>query len=212
MANRHLEDQMSETSTSESYLSSNEASSRRFRNPLDYPIAAIAERSGNPQRQKEVARFLRFALVGISGAVIDISLVYMLQATILPPIPGTINVIIATAIAFITAVVSNFTWTRLWVYPDSRSKSIRRQLAMFTMISVIGGVTRTAWIAFSHSFIGELLMPAALPFIQIFRPGYVPGPLATEKLGTLIALLIAMVIVMLWNFFANRYWTYNDIQ
>jgi putative flippase GtrA len=212
MANRNFEDQMSETSTTDPYLRSPEKSARRIKNPLDYPINAIAARSGSPQRQKEVARFLRFALVGISGAVIDISLVYVLQATILPPIPGTINVILATAIAFVTAVVSNFTWTRLWVYPDSRSKSIRRQLAMFTMISVIGGVTRTAWIAFSHSFIGVLMMPLALPFIQLFRPGYDPGPLATEKLGTLVALLIAMVIVMLWNFFANRYWTYNDIQ
>lgn len=185
---------------------------RRFHNPLDYIISVIASRVGGPRRQKEVERFLRFAIVGASGAVIDISLVYILQATILPPLPGTPNVILATGIAFITAVISNFTWTRLWVYPDSRSKSVRRQLATFTTISVIGGVTRTIWISVTHSFLGETLLPAALPFIQIVRPNYIPGPLATEKFGTLVALMIALVMVMLWNFFANRYWTYNDIQ
>ncbi len=185
---------------------------RRFINPLDYIINAIAARVGGPRREKEVARFLRFATVGASGAVLDISLVYILQATILPPLPGTYNVILATGIAFITAVISNFTWTRLWVYPDSRSKSIRRQLATFTTISTIGGVTRTIWIEATHNFLGELLLPVALPFIQILRPNYIPGPLASGKLGTLVALIIALVIVMLWNFFANRYWTYNDIQ
>jgi hypothetical protein len=60
--------------------------------------------------------------------------------------------------------------------------------------------------------IGQLALPLALPFIRIFRPWYNPGPLAAEKLGTMISLLIAMVIVMLWNFFANRYWTYNDVS
>ncbi len=53
-------------------------------------------------------------------------------------------------------------------------------------------------------------MPAALPFIQIFRPGYVPSPVGEAKLGTMAAWVIGVIVVMLWNFFANRYWTYND--
>jgi putative flippase GtrA len=32
------------------------------------------------------------------------------------------------------------------------------------------------------------------------------------RIGTIVAQLIAMVIVMLWNFFANRHWTYNDVE
>ncbi|MFN2216601.1 MAG: hypothetical protein ACK2TS_06620, partial [Anaerolineales bacterium] len=27
-----------------------------------------------------------------------------------------------------------------------------------------------------------------------------------------LTLAIAILIVMLWNFFANRYWTYNDVN
>jgi putative flippase GtrA len=184
-----------------------------FRTPLDAPIRAVAKRIGrsNPTKVKELERFFRFALVGISGAVIDIGLVYTLQATVLPPV-NRINVMIVTIIAFFTAVVSNFTWTRLWVYPDSRSRSMRRQLVMFAFISTVGGVGRTIWITLSHNFIGQLALPLALPFIRILRPWYEPGPYAAGKLGTLISLLIAMVVVMLWNFFANRYWTYNDVE
>lgn len=188
---------------------------RGFRNPLDIIIERIARRFGS--RSKEIERFLRFAIVGISGAVIDLGLVYVLQATLLPPNPDPsvtfdLNVALATAVGFGTAVLSNFIWTRLWVYPDSRSRSLRRQLAMFSFISIVGGVSRTLWVTFTHSAIGTFALPIALPFIEIFRPGYLPGPVASEKLGTIVSQMIAMVVVMLWNFFANRYWTYNDVE
>lgn len=172
-------------------------------------ITMIARRFGD--RSKEMERFLKFAIVGISGAVIDFGTLIFLQATIFPP-TRALNVAIATTIAFVLAVVSNFIWTRLWVYPDSRSRSFRRQLAMFMFISVVGWLARTAWITLTYYPIGHLVMPLALPFIQIMRPGYAPSLSAEEKLGTIIAQLIGMVVIMAWNFFANRYWTYNDVD
>lgn len=191
-------------------------SPRTSRNPLDGPIARIAQRFGG-SRAKDLERFIKFAIVGISGAVIDLGLVYLLQATVLPPNPNLngrldLNVALATAIGFFTAVISNFIWTRLWVYPDSRSRSARRQLAMFTLISVTGGVCRTAWVTLTHSFFGQLVLPMVIPLLQILRPGYIPGPVASEKVGTIASQMIAMVVVMLWNFFANRLWTYNDVE
>jgi putative flippase GtrA len=182
----------------------------RVRNPLNPPIHAIAKRFGGA-KAKELERFLRFAVVGISGAVIDLGLLYILQATILPP-HNELYVVLASGIAFFTAVISNFTWTRLWVYPDSRSRSMRRQLVMFTFVSVVGGAARLIWMALMAFPIGHLVMPLALPFIQILRPNYAPTAFAEGKLGSLVAQLIAMVIIMLWNFFANRYWTYNDVD
>jgi putative flippase GtrA len=180
-----------------------------FRNPIDALIVRIAARFG--ERAKEIERFLRFAVVGASGAVIDLGLLYVLQATVIPP-HTEMHVALASGIAFFTAVVSNFTWTRLWVYPDSRSRSMRRQLAMFTFVSVIGGVARLIWMALMAFPIGEMVMPLALPFIQLVRPGYVPTEFAEAKMGSIVAQLIAMVVIMLWNFFANRYWTYNDVD
>ena len=32
------------------------------------------------------------------------------------------------------------------------------------------------------------------------------------RLGANLAIMVALVIVMMWNFFVNRYWTYNDVQ
>jgi putative flippase GtrA len=182
------------------------------RNPLDIPISAIANRFGD--NAKEVERFLRFAFVGALGAVIDAGVLFMLQAYVLPPVDPNkgLKVALASTIAFLVAVTSNFIWNRYWTYPDSRSRPIRKQLALFAFISFVGWFGRTLWISAAYSWLGALLMPVLLPEIQILRPNYVPSISAQDKLGTMAAWTIGVIIVMLWNFFANRYWTYNDVD
>lgn len=188
---------------------------REFHNPVDHLILAVAGRFG--EKSKEVERFLKFAVVGFIGAVVDFGTVIVLQATVLPPTnsqgePITANVAIATTIAFIAAVISNFIWNRFWTYPDSRSRSVRRQLAQFFLISFVGWFGRTLWISVSYHALGALLMPILLPLIHILRPTYLPSYTAEGKLGTLAAQFIGVIVVMFWNFFANRYWTYNDVK
>jgi len=188
---------------------------RILRNPLDGPILAIAARFGD--RSKEVERFLKFVVVGSIGALVDFSTVIILQATLFPPadkigtpLPG--NVVIATSIAFLAAVISNFLWNRFWTYPDSRSRSVRRQLALFTFVSFVGWLGRTIWIRLSYHTIGVMTMPILLPLVHVFRSTYVPSVTADDKLGTIVAQLIGIIVVMFWNFFVNRYWTYNDVK
>jgi putative flippase GtrA len=182
------------------------------RNPLDATIIAIASRFGD--KSKEVERFLRFAVVGAIGAVVDSGTLLILQATALAPVDPDkdLKVAIASTIAFIAAVISNFIWNRLWTYPDSRSRSVRRQLAQFGLISLVGWLGRTIWISTAYTGLGAFLMPLLLPEIQLLRPGYVPSASAEAKLGTMAAWLVGVIVVMIWNFFANRYWTYNDVN
>ena len=122
------------------------------RNPLDAPIYAIATRFGGA-KSKEVERFLKFAVVGTVGAIIDASSLFVLQATILPPTlkEPDWNVAIAQTIAFILAILSNYMWNRHWTYPDSRSRSWRRQMLQFAFISFVGWVARTIWITAAHT-------------------------------------------------------------
>lgn len=205
-----------------------------IRNPLDAPISAIANRIGG-EKAKEVERFIKFAIVGISGAIVDFGILIILQATLLPPttafnlglitpdgqniLPAVgelstqmhFHVALATSIAFIAAVVNNFIWTSIWVYPDSQSNSKLRQLMQFTLISVTGGVARALWVTSMTFTLGELLMPIALPIIEIVKSDYIVNSQSEAQLGSIIAQLIGMAVVMLWNFFANRYWTYNDV-
>ena len=178
-------------------------------NPLDRAIVALASRSG--ERAREVERFLRFSVVGVIGAVVDLGTLTLLQATLLPP-TSDFRVQLATGTGFIVAVLNNFLWNRYWTYPDSRSRSVRRQLAQFTLVNAVGLVVRTILISVTYASLGNLLLPAALPFIRFWRPGYEPSYTAEAKVGTTAAWVIAVIVVMLWNFFVNRYWTYSDVD
>jgi putative flippase GtrA len=191
------------------------SSPRTTRNPLDILILAIASRFGD--KSKEVERFLKFMFVGVIGFIVDFGTVTILQATILPPTNKsgdslTINVILATSIAFIAALISNFTWNRIWTYPDSRSRSARQQLTMFAFISLVGWFGREIWITTAYHFLGTLFMPVFLPLVHLYKAGYIPSLAADDKLGTMIAMVIGVIVVTFWNFFANRRWTYNDVD
>lgn len=175
-------------------------------------IAAVSRRFGD--KAKEVERFMKFVVVGVMGAIVDFGTLLVLQATVLVPVAPFKNekVILATTIAFLAAVTSNFIWNRYWTYPDSRSRSIRRQMAQFTFVNGIGWSLRTLWIRFTFLPIGFAVTPVFVDFMTRIQPAYVESPETVGKVGTVAAQFVALWVVMLWNFFANRYWTYNDVD
>ena len=144
---------------------------------------------------QERTRFLRFMAVGVIGAIVDFGVMNLLTRLLSTPL------VVAGTISFICAVISNFIWNRHWTYPDSRSRPIMRQLAMFFTVNVAGIAIRIP--------ILWLLEPPMLTFFQStsFRISLTPDFLAKN-----FTLAIAVSVVMLWNFFVNRYWTYNDVD
>ena len=144
---------------------------------------------------KERERFLKFAAVGVIGAVIDFGVMNLLtQAASMP-------LVTAGTISFVCAVVSNFIWNRYWTYPDSRSRPIGRQLVMFFAVNVAGVAIRIPILHFVEP-----------PLIDLFGSMGRSGTLSPEFLAKNFTLALAVGIVMLWNFFVNRYWTYNDVD
>jgi putative flippase GtrA len=144
----------------------------------------------------ERGRFLRFAVVGAIGAVVDFSTFNILVTIFRTP---TIS---ASVFSFLAAVMSNFLWNRFWTYPDSRSKKIPRQIAQFSLVSIVGLGIRTPLFAWLEKLLIRSL-PALLPKNFL---------LSSTVLGHNAALAIAILVVMMWNFYANRMWTYNDVE
>lgn len=177
-------------------------------NPADRFILWIAGFFG--PKAKEVERFLKFALVGTFGAVVDFATLNVLQFVILVPVPPYQNTKIASAtgIAFCTAVLSNFVLNRYWTYPDSRSRSMRRQLAQFFLISIVGLVFRLIFVSVSYKYLGDF----SANLLESLSVNADWGEEAIFQLGTNEAQAISIVVVLFWNFFANRYWTYNDVE
>ena len=145
---------------------------------------------------RERTRFLRFAVVGIIGAVVDFGTFNLLNGLFGVP------AVWASVISFSAAIISNFTWNRFWTYPDSRSKRLSVQLIEFMVISLVGLAIRTPLFAFLDKVLLMILSSSGIEAIG----------LSAEFIGHNLALAISVVVVMFWNFFVNRYWTYNDIE
>jgi putative flippase GtrA len=179
---------------------------------LNQIILGVAGLFGS--KSKEVERFLKFAVVGVIGTVVDFGTLLILQATILRPVDPLklVKVNLAITIAFLAAITSNFLWNRFWTYPDSRSRPLRQQMVQFAFINLIGLVIRNIWVALTYATIGAWLFPIFIDIAQRISDGYLPTTTAEAKVGTLASTLIAVAVVMLWNFFANRYWTYSDVE
>lgn len=146
---------------------------------------------------RERTRFLKFAMVGAIGAVVDFGIFNCLSSCF------SVNKVLASVISFATAVVSNFLWNRYWTYPDSRSKSVVRQLIEFSVINIVGLVIRTPLFAFLAEKLPHFF--ESIVFIKKFS-------LTPAFLGHNVALAIAVIVVMFWNFFINRYLTYSDVK
>ncbi len=147
---------------------------------------------------QERTRFLKFAVVGSIGALVDFAVFNILTKFL------HLDPVLASVISFMVAVLNNFTWNRYWTYPDSRSKPLANQLTSFGVINLVGVVIRTPVFALLDGPLQVLY--GRLPFLKVF------AFMTPEFLGHNTALAIAIILVMFWNYFVNRYWTYNDIE
>lgn len=171
-------------------------------------IKNISQRLGG-DKARELERFIKFFIVGAIGFVVDFGTLNLLQLTILKPAADTSwPVVIATTIAFTAAIISNFIWNRYWTYPDSRSRSVPRQLLQFFAVNIAGWLFRLGIVVTLYTSFGS----GASQFVNALRPGTIITQAARDQLGTNLAQALAVFVVMFWNFFANRYWTYNDVE
>ena len=157
--------------------------------------------------RKEFKRFAKFLVVGSTGFIVDFGMFnLLLKALNFPPI-------LAQAISFTLAAINNFLWNRYWTYPDSRSKPILRQFGMFFVLSVIGLLIRTPIFAL---FSGPMVALVETMQYGVFAGliSFITGTLhiSIEQLGLNLALAIAVLVVLFWNFFSNRFITYSDVK
>ena len=144
---------------------------------------------------KERNRFIKFATVGAIGSVLDILIMNLLTHLFKLPL------VIAGTLSLICAIVSNFMLNRYWTYPDSRSRHFLHQLSMFSLVNLVGIAFR---IPILH-FVEPVMVAAFEKMVHLSHA-------SAEIIAKNATLAFAIGVVMIWNFFINRYWTYNDIE
>lgn len=132
---------------------------------------------------KEFERISRFLAVGAVGTVLDFSLLTLLKLAGLPTL-------FANSFSFTAGLLNNFTWNRLWTFNNGGQTDWRKQFVKFTLISLFGLVINNLIVLSLEGIFGNLL-------------GY-------PEWGYLPAKVIATSVVMFWNYFANRAWTFKN--
>lgn len=134
----------------------------------------------------EFQRFVKFAVTGGVGLVIDYIVLNILAHVFDVPSP------IAIAVAFVCAALNNFVWNRLWVYPESRSQPKRKLLPVFMAVNAMGlGINELT------------LLLLELPLGALFGSAF---------LGLNVTKAIGAAIVMVWNFVVNRLVTFRSVK
>jgi len=130
----------------------------------------------------EVKTFAKFMAVGASGAIVDLGLLNILHYFVWHD-SWDVMLYPAVAITFSAAVVNNYTWNILWTYRhQDHSEHHHITLSKFFVVSVIG------------LFINLSIVYVMTELVNLYW---------------LIGKLVAMGVVMFWNFFVNRFWTFN---
>ncbi len=137
------------------------------------------------ERPQELARFLKFATVGALGMLVDLTTLYVLRSLAGWPL------LIAASLSFSLAVTSNFTWNRLWTFPESRTRPLVSQLGSFALINIVGLGINNAVLALLYGQLKSWI---------------------NEPWSYLLAKVLAIGIVLFWNYGANRATTYKGIQ
>lgn len=160
------------------------------------------------QHNPELKRFIKFIFVGALGFVVDFGSFNLLHALgfgvtvgqgLSQPYLVEHPEIAEQTASFALAVLSNFIWNYFWIYPEARQANQAKKLTKFAIVSVAG------------LLIGVPVFSAAL---LLWRPTVDTLGLATLPLNLAgnLALMTRVAVLMFWNFFVNRYWTYNDVK
>lgn len=151
----------------------------RIRKFMETTSATVLNRPG-------LRQFIKFCIVGASSFAIDFGVSWFLTFHLY------LWWVLAKTISFSMAVTNGFFWNQRWTFQAVGHRKGHEQYAMFFGVNVVGWALNLA-IMKAVFFIGTGTWKGQHPTKPLF----------------VAATLTAMVIVVFWNFFANKHWTFR---
>jgi putative flippase GtrA len=137
--------------------------------------AALARTRGALGRRENWLQLIRFCLVGASGYVVNLT-VYTLLLKV-----GDVHYLLAATGSFLVAVMSNYTWNRLWTFRGQRGH-VTYQGLRFLVVSTVA-------------------LAVNLVILHLLVDSF--------GVGKVLAQAIAIVLVTPWNFVGNKLWSFG---
>lgn len=132
-------------------------------------------------------QFIKFIIIGASSALIDICL----SGTLVYRMHVPLNV--AKTISFVIAVTNGFTWNSLWTFRGMGAGRKHEQYIKFFLVNIVG-----------------FLINLSITNLTLFAlTGHFPGREKPPLPFWLAATIVATVGASVWNFGANKLWTFR---
>lgn len=156
-------------------------------------------------------RFLKFALVGASGVVVNLAFLALFRAL-------RVHVNLASALAIELSLLSNFLINRLWTFGDARAGSGFLAQALRFHVVCLGGAAlqftsfvalNMVWLFLLHDAEARL---AYLSASQTWAERWLWRPFVSPpEVGAWVFLsqLLGIGAGMVWNYLLNFYWTWS---
>jgi putative flippase GtrA len=155
-----------------------------------------------PAHRPVFFQFVQFCLVGALSTALNLSLFNLFMAR-------GFGVTLAHVCAFSLAVTNGFFVNRAWTFRHSQAGKMDRQYKMFVAVNLVGmGLT---WVVMQlmGAWLLHTQMANTLAHIMQARIGHLPVP---ERLAYSLGELAATPLCAIWNFTANKLWTFGGTR
>lgn len=153
-----------------------------------------------------IRQFVKFCIVGASSTVISFGIFNILYQKFNFPLVS------AVTIAFLLSVMNGFLWNRRWTFKEARHMPAHEQTMKFLAVNMVGWFLNTTIVVLivahftsgGHGVFGdqEQFLKVVWAVVAGKHSGY-------NKWLVNGALAAATCVVVFWNFFANRLWTFK---
>ena len=144
---------------------------------------------GRLAQRRGVRQFVKFAVVGASGFVVNLVIFTLLQRVV-PNHTATLQYNVIYSVAFLSGGVSNYFLNRAWTFRSTGH--VGKEGLSFMAVSVLALI------------VGLILSAVIAPF---------PVPFSDHEFGhghlTWFLSTVAGIVV---NFFINKYWTFRSVD
>lgn len=131
------------------------------------------------RRKGEMVRFLKFCLVGGSGVVVNMGLLYLLTEY------GGLYYLVSSAISIETSIVTNFLLNDFFTFPDRRRRGLHQFLGRLLKFNLVS--------------LGALTINMTVLWLLTSVAG----------LYYLVSNLFGIAAAMMWNYLVNFWWTWK---
>lgn len=133
-----------------------------------------------------VRQFIKFCLVGASSTIVDLGVFYLLNTVF------GLWWLLADIVSFSLGVTNGFIWNSRWTFGQIENSSPRTRYIKFVAVNLVG------------LLLSVTIMKTVFAF-------YYGGWHHDDPKGwiAIAAKLTATPIVVFWNFFANKHWTFK---